>query len=47
VDDDGAVRLSWGGRTLAVLEEEVLDGTTYFADLEALSTSLPDDVEGA
>lgn len=46
VAEDDAFRLEWGGRTLALLEEDVFLGAdTYLRVLEVLGTSLPDDVE--
>ena len=47
VAEDDAFKLTWGGRTLALLEEDVFLGEdTYLRGLEVLGMSLPDDVEG-
>jgi hypothetical protein len=47
VAEDDAYRLEWGGRTLALLEEDVFLGEdTYLRDLQVLGTSLPDTLEG-
>jgi hypothetical protein len=43
VADGDSFRLVWGGRPLAVLEQDVFLGQdTYLRDLEMLGTSIPD-----